>query len=52
VIRVSGSEVYVRIEDDAPVTRVRYAWGDSPIVNLNDGSGLPAGPIELAVNRD
>jgi sialate O-acetylesterase len=34
----------------APVpaaTRVRYAWADSPLVNLYDEAGLPAGPFQL-----
>jgi sialate O-acetylesterase len=34
----------------APVpaaTRVRYAWADSPLVNLFDESSLPAGPFQL-----
>jgi sialate O-acetylesterase len=30
-------------------TRVRYCWGDSPVCTLSDGSGLPAGPFELAI---
>ena len=30
-------------------TRVRYAWGESPVYSLFDGSGLPAGPFEMAV---
>jgi sialate O-acetylesterase len=29
------------------VTRVRYAWADSPLVNLYDESSLPAGPFRL-----
>lgn len=36
----------------APVpdaTRVRYGWADSPVVNLFDGDGLPAGPFELRI---
>jgi sialate O-acetylesterase len=32
-----------------PADRVRYCWGDSPICNLYDKAGLPAGPFELAV---
>ena len=28
-------------------TRVRYAWADSPLVNLYDESSLPAGPFRL-----
>jgi hypothetical protein len=30
--------------------RVRYAWADSPYVNLYDGAGLPAVPFEIAVS--
>ena len=47
--RVNGSEVLVRVEDEEPVTRIRYAWADSPIVTLFDGAGLPVGPFEMAV---
>ena len=32
-----------------PPTRVRYCWGDAPICNLYDESGLPAGPFELPI---
>ena len=31
--------------------RVRYCWGDSPLCNLFDGAGLPAGPFELEVSN-
>jgi sialate O-acetylesterase len=31
-------------------SRVRYCWGDSPVCNLTDASGLPAGPFELDVH--
>jgi sialate O-acetylesterase len=31
---------------DTP-TRVRFCWGDAPVCNLFDGSGLPAGPFEM-----
>lgn len=30
-------------------TRVRYCWGDSPVCNLTDGTGLPVTPFELAI---
>ena len=30
-------------------TRVRYCWGDSPVCNLTDASGLPVTPFELAI---
>ena len=29
--------------------RVRFCWGDAPICNLYDKSGLPAGPFELEI---
>src|SRR3984885_9737508 len=33
---------------EAPA-RVRFCWGDGPVCNLYDMSGLPAGPFELEV---
>jgi sialate O-acetylesterase len=33
----------------AAPTRVRFCWGDGPICNLYDRSGLPAGPFELQI---
>lgn len=33
--------------DGRIATRVRYAWADSPVVNLYDGAWLPAGPFEI-----
>ncbi|HSZ08802.1 MAG TPA: sialate O-acetylesterase [Steroidobacteraceae bacterium] len=30
-------------------TRVRFCWGDAPICNLYDRSGLPAGPFEIGI---
>ena len=35
--------------DGRPVSRVRYAWADYPVVNLADDADLPAGPFEIAV---
>ena len=32
-------------------TRVRFCWGDAPICNLYDHSGLPAGPFEIAIQQ-
>ena len=46
--RVRGTEVSLR-EDGQPVTRVRYAWADYPIVNLYDEDLLPAPVFELPV---
>jgi sialate O-acetylesterase len=46
--RIAGDNVVL---DGAAkgATQVRYCWGDSPICTLSDGSGLPAGPFELAI---
>ena len=30
-------------------TRVRFCWGDAPVCNLYDRSGLPVGPFEIAI---
>jgi sialate O-acetylesterase len=35
--------------DGQPVTRIRYAWADFPIVNLYDMDLLPAPVFELPV---
>jgi sialate O-acetylesterase len=35
--------------DGKPVERVRYAWADTPVVNLYDDAPLPAVPFEVAV---
>jgi sialate O-acetylesterase len=29
--------------------RVRFCWADSPLCNLYDGAGLPAGPFEIDI---
>jgi len=40
----------LRIADDGePVTRVRYAWADSPVVNLYDARPMPVPGFELPV---
>jgi len=46
--RLSGSQVVIAA-DGRPVTRVRYAWADSPTVNLFDRDGLPVGGFEISV---
>jgi sialate O-acetylesterase len=33
--------------DGREVTRIRYAWGESPVVNLYDEAELPPGPFEI-----
>jgi sialate O-acetylesterase len=35
--------------DGQPISRVRYAWADYPIVNLYDLDMLPAPVFELPV---
>jgi sialate O-acetylesterase len=45
--RVEGTSVVLSTARNA--TRVRYAWGGSPVCPLFDGSGLPAGPFEMPV---
>jgi sialate O-acetylesterase len=44
---VRGSDVV--IAGDTSATRIRYCWGDSPVCNLYDKAGLPAGPFELRI---
>lgn len=48
-VTVEGKSV--RIEDGSPdpLVKVRYAWADSPIVNLYGANRLPASPFELMV---
>lgn len=50
--RIRGHDVLLRAALDAPPTRVRYGWADSPVVTLFDGAGLPAGPFELPLPPD
>jgi sialate O-acetylesterase len=38
-------------DDGRPATRVRYAWADSPVVNLYDEAPLPVGPFEVPIGR-
>jgi sialate O-acetylesterase len=46
--RVNGNSVEIA-GDGQPVTRVRHAWADYPVVNLYDRDLLPAPVFELAV---
>ncbi|MBO9543748.1 sialate O-acetylesterase [Caulobacter sp.] len=39
----------VRLFGAANATKIRYAWADSPIINLFGATGLPATPFELPV---
>lgn len=46
--RVQGASVIMTV-DGQPVTRIRYAWADYPVVNLYDLDMLPAPVFELPV---
>ena len=46
--RVDGTKVVIA-GDGKPVTRVRYAWSDYPVVNLYDLDMLPGPVFELPV---
>lgn len=46
--RVEGSKVRV-LGDGQPVTRVRYAWADTPVVNLYDAANMTPTSFELVV---
>ena len=37
--------------DGQPVSRVRHAWADAPVVNLHDGRSLPVPGFELGIAR-
>ena len=39
----------VSLSNATGATRVRYAWGGSPVCPLTDAAGLPAGPFEVAI---
>lgn len=48
--RIDGDSV-ILADDGRPATRVRYAWADSPVVNLFDGRALPIPGFELPISR-
>jgi sialate O-acetylesterase len=48
--RVHGSQVDIAWTDNDPVAEVRYAWADSPIVNLYDLDLLPVPVFELPLS--
>ncbi|AQR75629.1 hypothetical protein BXU08_02410 [Sphingomonas sp. LM7] len=45
---IAGNDVLIAA-GTGPTDRVRFCWGDSPICNLYNGTGLPATPFELPV---
>ncbi len=46
---VDGDTVVLKGANAPEVTRVRYAWADSPYVNLYSADNLPAVPFEMDV---
>lgn len=46
--RVEGSSIRVK-GDGQPVTRIRYAWADTPVVNLYDSANATPTSFELVV---
>lgn len=46
---VEADRVVIPTDGGPPPARLRFCWGGSPVCNLSDGSGLPAGPFELAL---
>ena len=46
--RVDGTRVTI-VADGQPISRVRYAWADYPVVNLYDLDLLPAPVFEIPV---
>ncbi len=51
VATASGSTVRLAL-DGKPVTRIRYGWADSPVVNLYDERPLPPGPFEMPLGSN
>lgn len=45
----AGGDSVTLAADGRPVTRVRYAWANSPAVNLTDDAQLPVGPFEITI---
>ena len=45
---VSGNRLVIA-SDGKPATRVRYAWADSPVVNVFDARPMPLPGFELEI---
>lgn len=50
--QIDGARVHLQSEMDAPITRVRYCWADSPTCTLFDEAGWPAGPFEIPLSSE
>jgi sialate O-acetylesterase len=48
--RLGDAAVTLEAGEVANPTRVRFCWGDSPLCNLYDASGLPVGPFEIEIH--
>lgn len=46
---LAGDQVSLAIPAGFAPVKVRFAWADSPILNLYGATGLPATPFELAI---
>jgi sialate O-acetylesterase len=46
---IQGNRVVLDPGGFVSPSRVRFCWGDAPVCNLYDASGLPAGPFEVAI---
>ena len=46
---IQSGRIVLEAANAASATRVRFCWGDAPVCNLYDQSGLPAGPFEMAI---
>jgi sialate O-acetylesterase len=46
---IQSNRVLLDPADIVTPARVRFCWGDAPVCNLYDASGLPAGPFELTI---
>jgi sialate O-acetylesterase len=44
-----GDQVVLSSPSNVPPIKVRFAWADSPIINLYGETGLPATPFELPI---
>lgn len=47
---VEGAAVRLAVPTGMTPTKVRYAWADSPVMNLFGTTGLPATPFEVEIN--
>jgi sialate O-acetylesterase len=48
---IQSNRVLLDAADVPAPTRVRFCWGDAPLCNLYDQSGLPAGPFEIPIHN-